>query len=325
MTAGAAPLAPPDTPRRPTTTSRRRRIGEKWYTPYLFILPHLAIFLVFVGWPFIFGLIISFQDFFIARDRQGIPAPWVGLKHYIDLFTPGSIHFGRFWQTLWNTVLFVIISVPTLVGFSLALAALLNGRFPGRNLFRSVYFAPWTLSVAVIGLLWWWIFQSQGGLITNVLTALGLPAVGWLTSQPWAWLSLLIATVWWTIGFNTIILLAGMQAISRDLYEASAIDGANKWQQFKSITVPSLRPILLLVITLQVIASFNLVGQPQIITNGGPPTAQTTPVLLHIYNVGFAQIGRFELSVAAAMSFLVALIMVAVSVINFRIFRSDES
>lgn len=325
MTAGAAPLAPPGGGGGSRTSSRRRRIGEKWFTPYLFILPHLAIFLLFIGWPFVFGLWISLHDFFIARDRQGIPAPFVGLDHYINLFTPGSIHFGRFWQTLWNTVIFVLISVPTLVGLSLGLAALLNGRYRGRNFFRGIYFAPWTLSVAVIGLLWWWIFQSQGGLITNMLTGLGLPAVGWLTSQPWAWLSLVIATIWWTIGFNTIILLAGMQAISVDLYEASSIDGANKWQQFRSITIPSLRPILLLVITLQVIASFNLVGQPQIITNGGPPTAQTTPVLLHIYNVGFSGIGRFELGVAAAMSFLVALIMVAVSIINFRIFRSDEA
>ncbi len=116
---------------------------------------------------------------------------------------------------------------------------------------------------------------------------MGLESPRWLSSQPWAWLAILIATVWWTIGFNTIILLAGMQGISSDLYEAASIDGANKWQQFRHITIPSLKAILLLVVTLQIIASFNLVGQPQIITDGGPPTAQTTPVLLHLYNTGF--------------------------------------
>ncbi|MGH2401172.1 MAG: carbohydrate ABC transporter permease [Candidatus Limnocylindria bacterium] len=325
MTAGAAPLAPATAVRKPSARPRRRRIGEKWFVPYLFILPHLIIFALFIGWPFFFGLYISFLDFDLFADRRGIPSPFVGLEHYIELFTPGSIHFGRFWQTLWNTIIFVLISVPTLVGLSLGLAALLNGRYPGRNFFRGLYFAPWTLSVAVIGLLWWWIFQSQGGLIANLLQGFGLESPGWLTSQPWAWLSILIATVWWTIGFNTIILLAGMQAIPADLYEASSIDGASKWQQFTSITIPSLRPILLLVITLQIIASFNLVGQPQIITNGGPPTAETTPVLLHIYNVGFTTGGRYEMSVAAAMAFLVALIMVVVSVVNFRIFRTDES
>ncbi|MCA1588764.1 MAG: sugar ABC transporter permease, partial [Chloroflexi bacterium] len=148
---------------------------------------------------------------------------------------------------------------------------------------------------------------------------------GWLTSQPWAWLTLLIATVWWTIGFNTMILLAGMQAISADLYEASSIDGATRWQQFWAITIPALRPILLLVITLQVVASFNLVGQPQIITNGGPPTAETTPVLLHIYNVGFTAAERYQLGPAAAMAFVVAAIMVVVSIINFRFFSSERA
>lgn len=322
MTAQPTPVVTPRARQRPY---RRRRIGERWYTPYLFILPHFVLFVAFIGWPFVFGLWISFLNFDIFADRRGVPSPFVGVKHYVDLFTPGSIHFGRFWQTLWNTVIFVIISVPTLVIAALGLASLLNARFPGRNLFRSLYFAPWTLSVAIIGLLWWWIFQSQGGLIVNLFDALGMTAPGWLTTQPWAWLSILIATVWWTVGFNTIILLAGMQSIARDLYEAASIDGANAWQAFRSITLPSLRPILLLVVTLQIIASFNLVGQPQIITNGGPPTAQTTPVLLHIYNVGFTTGGRYEMSPAAAMAFLVAAIMVVVSIVNFRVFRSEQS
>jgi multiple sugar transport system permease protein len=213
--------------------------------------------------------------------------------------------------------------VPALVAIGLFLAALLNQRFKGRNVFRAIYFAPWTLSVAVTGLLWWWIFQSQGGLINDLFGAFGATSPGWLNSQPWAWLSILIATIWWTIGFNTIILLAGMQAISADLYEAAAIDGANVWQQFRHITVPSLRPILLLVMTLQIIASFNLVGQPQIMTNGGPPTAQTTPVLLHLYNIGFR--APFDIGLAAAMAVVVAAIMVVVSVINFRVFSSERA
>jgi multiple sugar transport system permease protein len=323
MTAGAAPLAPPSGARRPVA-ERRRRLGEAWYTPYLFILPHLAIFLVFIGWPLVFGLYISLLDFDLFGDRRGVPSPFVGLENYVDLFDPQSLVFDRFWQTLWNTIIFVLISTPTLVMLALFLATLLNARFAARNFFRGLYFAPWTLSVAVIGLVWWWIFQSQGGLIANIFNAFGAQSPGWLNSQPWAWLAILIATVWWTIGFNTMILLAGMQAISLDLYEAAAIDGASRWQRFLHITIPSLRPILLLVITLQVIASFNLVGQPQIMTAGGPPTAQTTPVLLHIYNVGFTPGERYQMSPAAAMSFVVAAIMVVVSVFNFRLFSSDR-
>ena len=325
MTAGAAPLAPPTTGRPTPSKERRRRIGEKWFVPYLFVLPHLAIFLLFIGWPLIFGLYVSLLDFNLLADRRGVPNEFVGLENYVELFDPSSLRFERFWQTLWNTVLFVLMSTPTLVILSLLLASLLNARFRGRNFFRGLYFAPWTLSVAVIGLLWWWIFQTPSGLIDNLLEPFGASSPGWLTRQPWAWLTILIATVWWTIGFNTMILLAGMQAISADLYEASSIDGANKWQQFWAITIPSLRPILLLVITLQVIASFNLVGQPQIITNGGPPTAETTPVLLHIYNVGFTPQERYQLGPAAAMSFVVAAIMVAISVINFRFFSSERA
>jgi multiple sugar transport system permease protein len=144
-----------------------------------------------------------------------------------------------------------------------------------------------------------------------------------LTSTPWAWIAILVATLWWTIGFNTIILLAGLQAIAPELYEAASIDGAGRWQKFRSITVASLRPVLLLVVTLQIIASFQLVGQPQLMTGGGPPPADTTPVLLHIFNTAFA--GRRELSLAAAMALIVAVIVVGVSIVNFRVFRSDRA
>ncbi len=321
MAAAAPAVAPPAGSAGPAPgkfVQRRRRIGEMWFTPYVFIAPHLLIFLGFVGYPFIYGIWISLHDWQLFR-----PSEFVGLQNFIDLFDPGERHFRFFWHTLWNTVLFVIMSTPALVIIALALANLLNGKFRGRNLFRGIYFAPWTLSIAVVGLVWWWIFQTNGGLINNLLGLIGIDGPGWLTSQPWAWLTILIATVWWTIGFNTIILLAGMQGISVDLYEASAIDGANRWQQFWNITVPSLRPILLLVVTLQVIASFNLVGQPQIITAGGPPTAETTPVLLYIYDTGFR--GRFEYGPAAAMALIVAVIMLIVSVVNFRFFSSERA
>ena len=300
-------------------TDTRRRIGEKWFVPYLFVIPHLLVFLLMIGWPFFYGIWISMLD---ADAFSGADAPFIGIDNYRQLFDSTTTQFGRFWQTLWNTVIFVIISVPTLVAIGLGLAALLNEKFRGRNAYRAIYFAPWTLGVSVIGLLWFWIFFNNG-LATSIVELFGIDAPTWLSSQPWAWITILIATIWWTIGFNTIILLAGMQAIPADLYEAATVDGANKWQQFRNITVPSLKPILLLVVTLQIIASFNLVGQPQIITNGGPPTAQTTPVLLHLYNVGFRS--PFDVGLAAAMAVVVAFVMVVVSVINFRFFSSERA
>jgi multiple sugar transport system permease protein len=303
-------------------SDRRRRIGENPITPYLFILPHFAIFSAFILFPFFLGVWISLHDSTALRD-----GPFVGLRWYQQLFDPSNrTQFPRFWNTIWNTIIFVIISTPLLIGFGLALATLLNQRLRGRNIFRAVYFVPWTLSVSVVGLTWWWMFNGNAGFVTLFMTDTFGWSPNWLATNPWAWISILVATLWWTIGFNTIILLAGMQAIAVDLYEAASIDGANKWQQFRSITLPSLRPILLLVITLQIIASFQLVGQPQLMTGGGPPSelgGETAPVLLHVYNTGFS--GRRELSLAAAMALIVAAIMIVVSIVNFRLFSSERS
>ena len=305
-----------------SSKDRRRRIGESPITPYLFILPHFALFSVFILFPFFLGVWMSLHDSTALRD-----GPFVGLRWYQQLFDPSNrTQFPRFWNSIWNTILFVIISTPLLVGFGLALATLLNQQVRGRNIFRAIYFVPWTLSVSVVALTWWWMFNGNAGFITLFMSDTFGWSPNWLATNPWAWISILVATLWWTIGFNTIILLAGMQAISADLYEAASIDGANKWQQFKAITLPSLRPILLLVITLQIIASFQLVGQPQLMTGGGPPSeagGETTSVLLHVFNVGFG--GRRELSLGAAMALVVAAIMVAVSIVNFRLFSSERS
>lgn len=299
----------------------RRRIGERWWTPYLFIAPHFLIFAAFVLYPFFLGIWISVHDSSSLRD-----GPFVGIAQYLKVFDPSSIHFPRFWNSVWNTVLFVLMSVPLLVSVGLLLATLLNQNIRGRNVFRAIYFVPWTLSVAVVGLTWWWLFNSNAGFIPLILESVVGGSPNWLASNPWAWFTILISTLWWTIGFNTIIFLAGMQGISADLYEAASVDGATRWQQFRYITLPSLRPILLLVVTLQILASFQLIGQPQIITGGGPPSflgGETAPVLLHIYQTGFE--GRRELSFAAAMAIVVAAMMIVVSVINFRLFSSERS
>jgi multiple sugar transport system permease protein len=299
----------------------RRRIGEKPWTPYLFIAPHFLIFSIFILYPFFLGIWISVHDSSSMRD-----GPFVGVAQFMKVLDPSSIHFPRFWNTVWNTILFVAMSVPLLVAVGLLLATLLNQKLRGRNVFRAIYFVPWTLSVAVVGLTWWWLFNSNAGFIPLVLETLFGGSPNWLASNPWAWFTILIATLWWTIGFNTIIFLAGMQGIAADLYEAAAVDGATRWQQFRYITLPSLRPILLLVVTLQILASFQLVGQPQIMTGGGPPSflgGETAPVLLHIYQTGFE--GRRELSFAAAMALIVAAMMIVVSVINFRLFSSERS
>lgn len=290
--------------------------------PYLFIGPHLIFFLVFVAYPFFYGLYTSFFQFDFLRPNA---KAFVGLENYIKLFTPGTIQFPVFWNALGNTLEFVLMSVPPLVIIPLLLAVLLNTRVPGRNFFRGLYFAPWVLSAAVVGLLGFWIFQSQGGLVNYYLMRLGLTPPRWLSTMPWAWVAIVLMTIWWTVGFNMIILLAALQDIPRQLYESASLDGATNWQQFVSITLPILRPVMVFVVIITIIASFNLFAQPFFMTNGGPAQATgggaTEPVMLRIYREGFE---RNQLGMAAAMSFVVATIMIAFSYTNFRLFRTRD-
>ena len=312
--------APPVTAAATAAPARSlRRLGEKWWAGYLFILPHFAFFIFMVGIPFIYNIYLSLSDYTFGGSET-----FVGLQNFQHLADPEDYHFPVFWNGLWNTIIFVLLSTPMLVIGGLFLAIVVNGKYRGRNAFRAIFFLPWTLGIAVVGLLWWWIFNGSFGLLTNFLASWGIESPTWLTTNPWAWFSILLATLWWTVGFNTIVLLAGLQSIAVELYEAAAIDGANRWQQFRAITVPSLRPILLLVITLQVISSFNLVGQPQIMTGGGPGN-ETRSVLQYVYDTGFTAGGQYQLGQAAAMALIVAAIMLVISIVNFRLFRSDEA
>jgi len=302
-------------------TLGRKRLN---WTPYLFILPHLIFFAVFVGYPFFRGIYLSVLQYDFLRPAA---TKFVGLFNYVRLFTPGDVKFNVFWNSLINTIEFVLYSVPPLVIIPLLLAVLLNTKTPGRNFFRAVYFAPWVLSVAVISLIWWWIFQSQGGLANFYLDLLNLPTPRWLSTIPWAWVAITIATVWWTLGFNMIILLAALQDIPDQLYEAAAIDGATGAQAFFRITIPMLRPVLLFVVTTTIIASFNLFGQPLFMTRGDPREltggGATEPVMMRIYQEGFANAGADQ-GLGSAMSLIVAALMILISYANFRIFRQRD-
>ncbi|GAB4208563.1 MAG: sugar ABC transporter permease [Roseiflexaceae bacterium] len=303
---------------RPGATARSGSGGRQpRLAPYLFVLPHLVFFAAFLGWPLVYGIYISLFDFDFLRPEY---RPFVGLGNYQNLFTPGSIQFAEFWRAMGNTGVFVLWSVPPLVVMALVLAVLLNGNYPGRNLFRVLFFAPYALSVTVAAVLWRWMFE-QGGLIDNALAGLGVPQVAWLGDMPWAWIAITIATVWWTVGFNTIIILAALQDIPDSLYEAASLDGATSVQQFFAITVPMLRPVLVFIIITTLLASANLFGQPFIMTGGGP-VQQTESVIMRIYNEGILQ---NRMGSAAAMSVLVAAILLVLTVLNFRFFgQSDE-
>jgi multiple sugar transport system permease protein len=299
---------------------KRRRFD---WVPYAFIVPHLIFFVIFAGFPFVLGLFISFFQYDFLRPEA---MRFVGLENYANLFTPGTVDYPTFWNALINTFEFVAMSVPLLIIIPLALALMLNANLRGRNFFRGIYFAPWVLSSAVVGLLGFWIFQSQGGLLNYYLKDLGVAVPRWLSSMPWAWIAIVITTVWWTSGFNMIIILAGLQNIPASLHEAASIDGATWWQRLRYITIPMLRPILIFIVITTIIASFNLFAQPLFMTNSGGPAQAgggggTEPIMLRIYTESFT---RNRMGVGAAMSFVVASIMIIVSYFNFRFFRSPD-
>lgn len=278
---------------------------------------------MFVALPALLGLWTSFFDWDYLLDYK----PFVGLQNYANLFDSSTVQSQDFWNGMRNTGIFVLASVPLLVALPLGLAVLLNRRFPGRTFFRAVVFMPYVLGVAVIGLLFRFILDSNIGIVNAALEWTGLNRVlevigidvpiPWITAQPWAWISLVLMTVWWTAGFNAIIYLAGLQDISRELYDAAKVDGASTWQQFRHVTLPGLRTVLIFVITITILASANLFGQPLLVTQGGPGDSTTT-VLMVILNEGLA---GFRFGSASAMGYVLALVLAIVSILNFVAFR----
>jgi multiple sugar transport system permease protein len=208
--------------------------------------------------------------------------------------------------------------VPLLVVLPLFVAMLLDRKFPGRTLFRAVFFAPYVLGVAVIGLLFRFMLDPTVGVLNHVLGKLGLPDdTPWTTGEPWVWVSLVLMTVWWTLGFNTIIYLAGLQDINRELYDAAAVDGAKRWHRFRHVTLPELHPVIVFVVTVTLLASANMFGQAYLTTQGAP-AEKTRTAIMFIAEEGFQD---FHLGSAAAMSYVLALFLTALSAGVFFFFR----
>ncbi|MEZ0536820.1 carbohydrate ABC transporter permease [Caldicellulosiruptoraceae bacterium PP1] len=275
-------------------------------TPVLFIGPHFILFLIFLIYPTFYGLYISFFKWDFMTEPK-----FVGFKNYMDLFNKETIDYSEFWSSLWHTIEFVIFSVPLLIAVAFILALLLNEKIPFKNFFRTIFYMPVALSVSTICLIWMWVFDSNAGIL-NYYFGIKTP---WLSDLPYAWIALVIMTIWWTIGNNMVIFLAGLQDVPEEYYEASRIDGANWFQQLFHITLPSLKPTFLFITITSTIASFNLFGQPYIATRGGPGTATRTAVM-YIRDVGFSQ---YRMGSAAAMAILMGLIMIVISIFQYRI------
>lgn len=292
--------------------SATRRAGS--LTAWLFLAPYLVLFVAFVLVPIAFGLWISLHNWDFTLPGK----PFVGLDNYTALLDSSSVSFAPFWNSMQATGIFTLFTVPLLIVVPLAVALVMNEKFRGRDVFRAIYFAPYVLGVAVVGVMWRFLLDRNIGAINSYLGAIGLPDdIAWLSSIPAAWVALIGVTVWWTLGFNSVIYLAGLQEIPRELYEAARVDGASRWAAFWHITLPSLRPVTMFVTLITIIASANMFGQSFIMTNGAP-AQETRTAIFYIAETGLQ---NFEMGEAAAASWILTLALMLLSVVVFGVFR----
>lgn len=282
-------------------------------TALLFVGPYLVLFCTFVLAPIVYGLWISLHtwDFLLPGK------PFVGLQNYVDLFTPGSTTSEPFWSSMRATAIFTVLSVPLLMALPLALAVALNKKFHGRNAMRAIFFAPFVLGVAVIGLLWRYLLDPNVGVVNYYLDQLGFDRIPFTTATPWVWLALVVPTIWWTAGYNMVIFLAGLQDISPELYEAAELDGANAWQRFRHVTLPGLRPVSVFVLTITILASANVFGQPYLITQGQPGRETRSAIM----QIGEEGLRRFNMGSASAMSTVLTVALLLVSLVTLSFLR----
>ena len=245
----------------------------------MFIAPFLVCFGLFWLAPFVYGIYMSLHKLSLTRGNMG----FIGLQNFLDLFNKDSMYSEAFFLGLKNTIIFVLVSVPLLVVISLGLALLVDN-LPKKvqGFFRTVFFLSYAVSVTSVSAIFVWLFSGNGGFINNMLVKMHVISqpVPWLEAQPFALIVLVITTIWWTIGFNMMLFINALNGIDTALYEASSIDGANFWNQFKSIIFPGIKSVFAFVTLTTVIASFNVFGQPQLITKGGP--TQTTKSLIMV-------------------------------------------
>jgi len=294
---------------RPRTSRRPRRSNER--SGWGMVTPFFLVYVLFLLWPVVGALWSSFFD----ESLGSASTTWRGLGNFGELLGDGD-----FWSAMWHTALFTLLTAPPLVLLALGLAVLVNRALPAQWLFRLAFFAPYVLPVSVVVLLFNWLYQPGYGLINSGLTGIGLEEVNWLGEEGTAMFSVVLLTVWWTLGFNFVLYLAALQDIPRELYDAAATDGATTWQQVRAITIPLLAPTTVLVIVLQLIASLKVFDQIYLLLQGGP-NYSTRPAVQYIFESAFTQ---YRVGYASAASIVFFLAIVGLSALLFALLRRIE-
>lgn len=273
-----------------------------------FLLPYLVIFVIFRLYPIIWGFILSLFD----RDVLGIRNTFIGFRNYTEL-----IGDDIFWTSLWNTFRYVVMSTPTIIPIALILALLLVRSTRLAGVYRVIFFLPRVLSVSVVSVVWVWILQSRYGIMNQFLRSIGIPGLSWLSNPTWAMPSIVLVDIWWVVGFQMIIFIAGLSQVDPQLYEAAWVDGASSWRSFWSITLPGIRPSLLFILVTHVIGAFQIFGKVYIMTGGGP-RGSTRVLVQYIYESAFE---FHRMGYASALSYVLMLFILIFTVIQFTVLR----
>ncbi|MET7568575.1 sugar ABC transporter permease [Streptomyces sp. NPDC005492] len=294
----------------PTRPPRAHEAGGDGKLAAVFIAPALLGFLVFLLWPTLRGIYLSFTRFNLLT-----PAKWVGLDNYDRM-----VHDPIFWSSLKVTVEYVIINIGVQTVAALAIAVLLQ-RLTQSALLRGIVLTPYLMSNVVAGIVWLWILDTQLGIGNQIIGGLGFDHIPFLADKTWAIPTIALINVWRHVGYTALLLFAGLQAIPNDMYEAAKVDGASEWRMFWRITMPLLRPVLAVVLIMTVIGSFQVFDTVAVTTAGGPANA-TNVLQYYIYGSAF---GRFQFGYASAMSVALLIVLSAITILQYRLTRAGQT
>ncbi|WP_432177749.1 carbohydrate ABC transporter permease [Streptomyces sp. NBC_00063] len=305
-----APARPAPTTDRNPPSRRRRQVRERQWPAYVFLTPWMIGALVLTLVPMAVSLYLSFTDYNLFD-----PPHWVGLRNYTEMLTDDP----RYWRSVGTTMLYVVVAVPLKLGLALAVATLLKNLDRGRAFYRSAFYAPSLLGASMSIALVWRALFNDGGTVSDILDSVGIHAGGWVGNPDLAVYVVVLLTVW-QFGAPMVIFLAGLQQISPDLYEAAALDGAGRWRQFVSITVPMLSPVVFFNLVLEIINSFQVFTPAFVISGGkGGPADSTMFYTLYLYERGFT---ASHMGYAAAMAWMLLIAIATITLILFRTSRS---
>lgn len=280
-------------------TSRQKK---DWIFAYIFIAPVTLGLLVFYIWPFIQNIWFSFNDV----NKFNI-THFVGFQNYKQLFSDKEV-----WQTFANTLKYVVITVPVGLFLSMCIAELLNAEIRGKSIYRTLYFLPSVTMAAAVAIVWKWVFNEKMGILNAVVTKFDGERVGWLTNPKTALFMIMIVGLWMSVGYNMIILLAGMQGISKSYYEAAAIDGAGSFAKFFKITVPLLTPSIFFVLITSIIGGFQVFDVVYMMVGKGSPAFESTQTLVMLFYRQAFEYGYK--GYAAAISIFIFIIIMLITV-----------